>query len=80
MDKEIHAQRTNSILQELNYNFGMMNLEDDLEEQIKIITEILSLKQAEKGGCYNCGYSVSVVSKDKRGWLCEWCSDHDLGA
>jgi len=28
--------------------------------------------------CYNCGYEVSVVSKDDIGWLCEWCSDNDL--
>jgi len=28
--------------------------------------------------CYNCGYKVSVVSKDDIGWLCEWCSDHEL--
>jgi len=28
--------------------------------------------------CYNCGYEVSVVSKDDIGWLCEWCSDNKL--
>ncbi len=28
--------------------------------------------------CYNCGYTVSVVSKDEIGWLCEWCSDNGL--
>lgn len=28
--------------------------------------------------CYNCGYEVSVVSKDDIGWLCEWCSDNEL--
>ena len=28
--------------------------------------------------CYNCGYEVSVVSKDDIGWLCEWCSDNGL--
>ncbi len=28
--------------------------------------------------CYNCGYEVSVVSRDDIGWLCEWCSDNEL--
>lgn len=36
-------------------------------------------KRIESNGCYNCGYGVSVVTKDSIGWLCEWCSDNNLG-
>ena len=47
MTEEIHALRANSILQTIEHEFYMMSIENNLEEQIKIISEILELKKSK---------------------------------
>lgn len=47
MTEEIHALRANSVLQTIEREFYLMNLENNLEEQIKIISEILELKKSK---------------------------------